>query len=87
MHLARISPNHTTAIILAESQEVLLNPKNDKSEGYGGVLSIGLVLLAVIVTILFFFRSRSRNISDNRTPGDRQQDALGEPDDHDLKMR
>jgi hypothetical protein len=74
-------------VVLAESQEVVLNSKTSKNDGYGGLVAVGLILFAVAVTILVFYRNRRRNTSDIRQSDDHQQDELGEPDDHDLKMK
>ena len=77
---------YATMAIVADSPDAILNSRSSKSEGYGGLVSIGLILLAIAITILVFFRSRSSR-SDSKQSSDHQQDELGEPDDHDLKMR
>jgi len=77
----------TVIVILAESPEVVLNSRDSKDEGYGGVIAMALILLAVIITILIFLRNKRGNASDSRQTDDHQQDELGEPDDQDLKMK
>ncbi|OAI42958.1 hypothetical protein AYO41_03200 [Verrucomicrobia bacterium SCGC AG-212-E04] len=73
-------------MILAEAPDVVLNTKNSKSDGYGGLVVVGLILLAVVITILVFIRQR-RKVSDTVQTNDHQQDELGEPDDKGLKMK
>jgi len=83
----RSLPQSASFVILADSTEVVLNSKNSKDEGNGGVIAMGLILLAVIITILIFLRNKRGKASDSRQTDDHQQDELGEPDDQDLKMK
>ena len=62
----------TLIVILADSPEVVLNSRDSKDEGNGGVIAIGLILLAVIITILIFLRNKRGNASDSRQTDDHQ---------------
>jgi hypothetical protein len=78
MHITfspRAFRDNALIVVLAESPDVVLNSKNSKSDGYGGLVSVGLILLAVVITILVFYRNRRR-----KTP-ELHQAELEEPDD------
>lgn len=75
-----------TFVILADSSDIVLSPKSSKSDGYGGLLTVGVLFLAVFVTVIIFFRSR-RKASESPQADDHQKDELGEPDDKGLKMK
>ncbi len=88
MHQAlRIGGLDATIIILAESPETVLKPRDPKDQGYGALISIGLILIAIVITILVFLR-KSRSESERAWPAvDPAREDRTEPEDDDLTKR
>lgn len=53
-------PFQTARMILADVPDILPTSRDGKNDGYGGLLSVGLILLAICVTIIVFWRNRQK---------------------------
>ena len=51
---------HPAGVILADVPDILPTSRDGKNDGYGGLLSVGLILLAICVTMIVFWRNRQK---------------------------
>jgi len=56
----RPSVFYPAGVILADVPDILPTSRDGKNDGYGGLLSVGLILLAICVTIVVFWRNRQK---------------------------